>query len=220
VDGRFDKLARREMSAMIRLIWSRPATRAAACGVALMVMVVAAAAACVGTAEGAPTTARAGTAGRAAAAGRAAMSASAPKCAGAGTQVWLGLGLGGGTAGSTYYPLEFSNVGRHACTLTGYPGVSAYRSGGAQVGPAATRNGQPHGTVTLAPGATAHAILRILDWGALCSKEVVADGLRVFPPGETSSKPVPFSFGACAGRGVLIVGPVRAGVGIPGYTTS
>jgi Protein of unknown function (DUF4232) len=154
------------------------------------------------------------------AAARTASSAAAAKCTGADTQVWLGLGLGGGTAGSTYYPLEFSNVGRRACTLTGYPGVSGYRGGGAQVGPPASRNGQRHGTVTLAPGATAHAILRIVDWGAVCSKEVVADGLKVFPPGETNSEPVPFSFGACAQRGVLIVGPVGAGVGIPGYTTS
>lgn len=149
-----------------------------------------------------------------------AAAAAAAKCTAADTQTWLGLGVGGGTAGSIYYPLEFSNVGHHACTLSGYPGVSAFGNGGGQIGPAATRNTQNHGTVTLAPGATAHAILRVVDWGALCSKEVVADGLKVYPPGETRSEPVPFSFGACAHRGVLIVGPVRAGVGIPGYTTS
>jgi hypothetical protein len=146
-------------------------------------------------------------------------SAATPACTPSNTQVWLGLGLGGGTAGSTYYPLEFSNVGRHACTLNGYPGVSASR-GGHQVGPSATRNQQAHATVTLAPGATAHAILRIVDWGALCSHEVVADGLKVFAPGQIRAGFVPFSFGACPDRGVLIVGPVRAGVGIPGYTTS
>lgn len=146
--------------------------------------------------------------------------AAAGPCTPASTQVWLGLGLGGGTAGSTYYPLEFSNVGHRPCTLSGFPGVSGYGSGGGRVGPAATRNGQRHGTVTLAPNATAHALLRVVDWGALCSKEIVAVGLQVYPPGETRSGPVPFSFGACANRGVLIVGPVRAGVGIPGYTTS
>ncbi len=151
---------------------------------------------------------------------RGAASAAAPKCTAAHVQVWLGLGVGGGTAGSTYYPLEFSNVGRHACSLNGYPGVSAYGNSGAQVGPAASRNGQHHGTVTLAPGATAHAILRVVDWGAVCSPEVPAAGLKVFAPGTTRSEPVPFSFGACAHQGVLVVGPVRAGVGIPGYTTS
>jgi hypothetical protein len=155
----------------------------------------------------------------AAASAHGATPAATPVCVPSSTQVWLGLGLGGGAAGSTYYPLEFSNVGRHACTLNGFPGVSAYR-GGAQVGPSATRTQQAHATVTLAPGATAHAILRIVDWGALCSREVVADSLKVFPPGQTRSGSVPFTFGACAHRGVLIVGPVRAGVGIPGFTTS
>ena len=151
----------------------------------------------------------------------AARGAAAPaRCTTAHLEVWFGLGLGGGTLGSVYYPLEFSNVGHSACTLNGYPGVSGYGNNGKAVGPPASRNGQHHGTVTLAPGATAHAILRVEDWGALCSKEVPAAGLRVYPPGAKTSQPVPFAFGACAHRGVLVVGPVRAGVGIPGYTTS
>jgi hypothetical protein len=168
-------------------------------------------------------TAAAGAAGAAAAtdaAAHGARTAAAATCTPAHTQEWLGLGLGGGTAGSTYYPLEFSNVGHQTCTLSGFPGVSGIGNGGGQVGPAASRNGQAHGVVTLAPGATAHALLRVVDWGALCSKEVVAQALKVYPPGEKSSGVVPFSFGACAHRGVLFVGPVRAGVGIPGYTTS
>ena len=90
--------------------------------------------------------------------------AATANCTAANTEVWLGLGLGGGTAGSTYYPLEFSNVGRQACALSGFPGVSAYGKGGGQVGPAASRKPQRHSTVTLAPGATAHAILRVVDW--------------------------------------------------------
>jgi hypothetical protein len=159
-------------------------------------------------------------AGSAGAVPRSARAAAVSRCTAAHVQVWFGLGLGGGTLGSTYYPLEFSNVGPHACTLKGYPGVSAFGTGGAQIGPPAIRNGRPHGTVTLAPGATAHAILRVVDWGNLCSTEVPAAGLKVFPPGATRSEPVPFSFGACAHQGVLEVGPINAGVGIPGYTTS
>ncbi|HYB29019.1 MAG TPA: DUF4232 domain-containing protein [Solirubrobacteraceae bacterium] len=151
---------------------------------------------------------------------RGALPAAVARCTPTNTQVWLGLGLGGGTAGSTYYPLEFSNIGHHACTLNGFPGVSAEGNGGGQVGPAAGRNGQHHSTVTLAAGATAHAILRVVDWGALCSTQVPAIALRVYAPGETRAEDVPFSFGACAHKGVLIVGPVRGGVGIPGYTTS
>lgn len=146
--------------------------------------------------------------------------ASAARCTTAHLEIWFGLGEGGGTLGSVYYPLEFSNVGHHACTLNGYPGVSGFRAGGGQVGPAASRNGQPHTTVTLAPGATAHAILRIVDAGALCTSPATALGLKVFPPGATQSQSIDFSFAACPHRGVLIVGPVRAGVGIPGFTTS
>ena len=145
-------------------------------------------------------------------------SAAIARCRAANTEVWLGDGTGGGVLGGVYYPLEFSNVGSRTCALFGYPGVSAFHSAG-QVGPAATHMTATHGSVTLRPGATAHAILKITDWGALCSHEVVADGLKVFAPGQTLAEPISFSFGACARRGVLSVGPVRAGVGIPGYTT-
>lgn len=146
--------------------------------------------------------------------------AAAPRCTTAHLEIWLGLGLGGGTAGSIYYPMEFSNVAHHACTLNGFPGVSAIGDTGHQIGRGASRTGQHHAIVTLAPGATAHAILRVLDAGAVCSVPVMASGLKVFPPGAKRAQLIPFSFAACARRGVLIVGPMRAGVGIPGYTTS
>jgi hypothetical protein len=149
-----------------------------------------------------------------------ASAASAPRCKTAHLEVWFGLGEGGGTLGSVYYPLEFSNVSHSACTLNGFPGVSGVGNGGGQIGPPASRNGQHHGTVTLAPGATAHAILRVLDAGALCAHPATAGGLKVFPPGATRSQSIGFSFAACPHNGVLIVGPVRAGVGIPGFTTS
>jgi Protein of unknown function (DUF4232) len=172
------------------------------------------------------SSARAAAGPRASAAGLVARAAVGPRasaaanCAAAHLEVWLGLGEGGGTAGSTFYPLEFSNVGHTACTLNGFPGVSAVAGGGGQIGPAASRNGQHHATVRLSPGATAHAILRVVDWGALCSHKVTAVALKVFAPGTTTAQEVPFSFGACAHRRVLVVGPVRSGVGIPGFTTS
>jgi hypothetical protein len=154
-------------------------------------------------------------------------SASAPRahvataaCSAANTQVWLGDGEGGGTAGRVYYPLEFSNVGHSACTLYGYPGVSAWRSGGAQVGGAAGRNSGPHSTVTIPAGGTAHALLSIADWGAICSKAVNASGLKVYPPGQTKAKTIGFPLQVCATTSVLAVEPIRSGVGIPGYTNS
>jgi hypothetical protein len=141
-------------------------------------------------------------------------------CTAAQTAVWLGDGPGGGTLGTFYYPLEFSNIGRHACTLSGYPTVTAVDATGNQIGPASNHSTGTHKVVKLAPGQTAHALLGIHDWGAICSTEVSAAGLRVLAPGQHTADPIDFPFGACAHSGVLTVGPVRPGVGIPGYTTS
>ena len=112
------------------------------------------------------------------------------RCSAADTQVWLGMGGGSGFAGGYGMPLEFSNVGRHACTLYGFPGVSAVR-GARQLGPAASRIPESHTPVTLAPGATAHAFLRVTDTGALCGGNgVSADGLKVYAPGQRAAQPV------------------------------
>jgi len=59
--------------------------------------------------------------------------ASAPGCATSDLMVWLGI-PGDGTAGSTYYELELSNISHHTCTLFGFPGVSAVNRSGAQLG--------------------------------------------------------------------------------------
>lgn len=147
-----------------------------------------------------------------------AATAAAP-CTAPATQVWLGDGEGGGTAGTYYYPLEFSNVGRRTCTLYGYPGVSAFSGALKPVGPAAAPSTSAHATVTLAAGATAHVLLGIRDWGVLCAKPAAADGLKVYPPGQSAAKEIGFPFDACAHQGVLVVGPIRGGVGIPGYTS-
>jgi len=138
--------------------------------------------------------------------------ASAPACATSGLVVWLDT-MGNGTAGSTYYTLEFTNLSGHSCTLAGYPGVSAVDLSGNQIGAPATREAfaTPH-TVTLGTGtrATATATLRIVEAGnfpASSCGPVVAAGLRVYPPNQRASKVVPFPFGACShsGNGVLSV---------------
>src|SRR5262249_41350004 len=88
--------------------------------------------------------------------------ASAPSCATSGLVVWLGLDTGGGAAGSTYVNVTFTNLSRHACTLRGYPGVSAVDLAGRQVGRAAAReSGVAVRAVTLAAGSSAIAVLRI-----------------------------------------------------------
>src|SRR5215475_16124853 len=39
--------------------------------------------------------------------------------------VWLAVSPLDGAAGSIYYPLQFTNLSRHACTMRGFAGVSA-----------------------------------------------------------------------------------------------
>jgi hypothetical protein len=147
-------------------------------------------------------------------------SAAAPRsCSAASTQIWLGNGEGGGFAGGYVLPLEFSNVGRRTCTLHGYPRVFTYL-GVRQVGPAAGRIRERQPVVTLAPGASAHASLVIADSSAVCGASALsADTLKVYAPGQRAAKPIGMPIAVCAHRGVLSVGAVRAGVGIPGYIT-
>ncbi len=149
--------------------------------------------------------------------------AATPACKTSGLEVWLGLGPGGGTAGSTYHPIEFTNVTGHTCHLYGFPGVSAVNGSAHQLGSAAGRDhaSAPH-TVTLAPGATGHVLLRLVDVlnypPAVCHPAAAA-GLRVFPPGQAASALVlGFSFLACSAKGpaYLSVRPIQPGVGIPG----
>jgi hypothetical protein len=140
--------------------------------------------------------------------------ASAPRCASAGLVVWLDT-QHGAAAGSVYYKLELTNLSSHACTLFGYPGVSAVDLSGHRLGRAASRNHvrKPR-VVTLVRGATATAILQIVDAGnfprASC-REVTAAGLRVYPPAQTAAKLIPFPFPACSrsGAAYLSVQAVR-----------
>ncbi|UBQ02674.1 DUF4232 domain-containing protein [Curtobacterium sp. TXMA1] len=98
----------------------------------------------------------------------------------------------GGAAGSTIVHLALRNTGSTTCTLQGWPGVSFVGGGsGEQIGAAATRDeSSAHPTVTLAPGATAVAPLKITqaeDYPTAKCDPVAADGFRVYPPGSTES---------------------------------
>jgi hypothetical protein len=138
-------------------------------------------------------------------------------------RAWLGV-PGGGAAGSTYYELELSNVSGQACTLYGYPGVSALTSGH-QDGSAADRTAShPSTLVLLEPGATSHVILQITDvsnFSPSACNPVTANELRVYAPGDYDSLLIPFSVAACgtAGPVYLHVSATVAGTGIPGYST-
>ncbi len=142
-----------------------------------------------------------------------ARSSAAPACRTGGLVVWLSETAGGGAAGSFYYTLNLTNLSGRSCTLLGYPGVSAVSLAGSQVGASARReSGQAARTVTLANGASATAVLRIVDAGnfpAASCREVYAAGLRVYPPGRRTSKVVPFPFQTCS-RGATETLSVRA----------
>jgi hypothetical protein len=134
----------------------------------------------------------------------AATTASAPRCATSGLVIWLET-QGNGAAGSIFYNLDFTNLSGHACTLLGYPGVSAVNLAGHTLGSAASRdNSHAPVVVTLASGATARTVLRIVEAGnfpASICREVPAAGVRVYPPNQTASKVVPFPFSACSRSG-------------------
>jgi len=156
---------------------------------------------------------------RAAPATRAAAAAAVPACSTASLAVWAAASQSQGAAGTIYYPLQFTNVGAHSCTLRGYPGVSALSQAGSQLGnPAAWGSvaNAPVVTVTLAPGGTAHAVLAYSDAQVgSTSSTAYAAGLRVYPPGQYQPSYAFWSLKGITvtGQTYLRVSPVEPGVG-------
>ncbi len=155
------------------------------------------------------------------AANNTAVAAGSGRCLRSQLVAWLGIPRDGFANEMNFYDLEISNVSDHTCTLYGYAGVSAVNAKGKQLGNAAYRDGGFEALVTLAPGGTAHAILFIDYKGDFLASQcdpTVAYGLRVYAPGDYASMEFPFSFPACAKRGVsyLAISTTVAGTGIPG----
>ncbi|HXZ83394.1 MAG TPA: DUF4232 domain-containing protein [Acidimicrobiales bacterium] len=142
--------------------------------------------------------------------------AGAPGCATSGLVVWLDT-EGIGTAGATYYNLEFTNLSGRTCTMYAYPGVSAINLAGGQLGSAAHYSSLKRPVVvTLADGGTATAVVRITDTGVYPPSrchQVQAAGLRVYPPDQLTARVVPFPFLACSRSGPIFlnVQPVEKG---------
>lgn len=127
---------------------------------------------------------------------------SAPPCKTAGLDIWFEPEIGGGTAGSVFYRFQFTNFSHRRCTLRGYPKVFAANLAGHRFGSAASREetAAPH-TVSLAPGASASALVRVVEAGNFSPSQchpTMAAGFRVSPPGQSASRFVPFPFEACA----------------------
>src|SRR5689334_7836505 len=141
-------------------------------------------------------------------------------CTAADLGAWVAVTQGNGAAGSIFYPLPFTNLSRHACAMRGFPGVSAVDRHGHQLGsPAGRDHAIPVRTVILAPGATAHAILRYSDVAVAtspgCHPTFSTFELRIYPPAQYRATYAAFGLEACshAGPGYLGVEPIQPGVG-------
>jgi hypothetical protein len=130
------------------------------------------------------------------------------------------LGSGNGAAGSTYYPLDFTNTSGSTCTLFGYPGASFVTGiGGSQIGRAASRNpALADELVTLAPGEVAHSTLQVVDalnYPAARCHLVTAHWLKIYPPNQTAPLYLSFTAPTCAAQAkdvnILSVQAVRPG---------
>jgi Protein of unknown function (DUF4232) len=147
--------------------------------------------------------------------------ASIPKCTASDLGAWVAVGHGNGALGTIYYPLEFTNLSGHTCSLFGFPGVSAIDRQDRQLGSPANwiHTTAPH-AVILAPGATAHTTLAYHD--AVVTTEPGCDPvysavlLRTYPPDQYSATLAAFDFEVCSHAGPLymsILGPITSGVG-------
>jgi Protein of unknown function (DUF4232) len=143
-----------------------------------------------------------------------------PACTAGDLGAWVAITQGNGAAGSVYYPLQFTNLGGHACAMRGFPGVSAIDRDGHQLGsPARWGHAVPARTVVLAPGATAHTILQWSDAEVTtapgCYPVFSTFELRIYPPGQYSATYAAFGLEACshAGPVYMSVGPILPGVG-------
>jgi hypothetical protein len=129
-------------------------------------------------------------------------------------------GLSQGTAGSVYQVIDFTNISNVSCTLYGYPGISFASTGtsGGQIGLAAKENPTPpRELVTLAPGATANALLRIVEAGnfspATCGM-VTAHWLVIYPPNQTTPVYLSYTSPTCSKQvQILFVNVVQPGSG-------
>jgi hypothetical protein len=140
-----------------------------------------------------------------------------PACPTSSLQVKQGVSQG--YAGGVYEVIDFTNTSGSTCTLFGYPGVSLVSGPPyTQIGLAAKRSTTtPKKLITLAPGATANALLQIVDAlnypSARCGP-TKATALKIYPPNQTESVYLPNTSSGCAKPvQIMYIGAVRPGSG-------
>ena len=129
------------------------------------------------------------------------------------------LGLAQGYAGGVYQVIDFTNTSGSTCTLFGYPGVSLVSGPPyTQIGLAAKRSTTTAvKLVTLAPGATANALLQIVDAlnypPATCGP-TKATALKVYPPNQFTPVYLANTTNGCAKPvQIMYIGAVQPGSG-------
>ena len=150
----------------------------------------------------------------------------ASQCPTASLRATVNKSQASGAAGTSYVPIDFTNVSGHSCAMFGFPGVSFVTGpGGSQIGDAASRQTAFGArTVTLASGGTAHAWVGIADAGnfpAASCAPVTAHWLKIYPPDQFAALYTRFTTTVCSkksygGSTPLTVLPVRSGPGTPG----
>jgi hypothetical protein len=147
----------------------------------------------------------------------AAPSSSAAGTACATSALQVKLGASDGYAGGVYQTIDFTNTSGSTCTLFGYPGVSLvtgppYQQLGV---PAKRSTTTPAKVVTLAPGATANAVLQIVDalnFPSPSCQPAKAAALKVFPPDQFTAVYLPdTSYGCGNPVQTMYIAPVRPG---------
>jgi hypothetical protein len=143
---------------------------------------------------------------------------SVPQCRASSIEVWLGLNPDGAAAGTTFYPLEFTNnrVGAHTCWMAGSPGVFAINGAGKRVG-TILRPTTSGPKFILKKGQTVFSRLGIVQAGFIAGcHQTTGAGLEVTPPGQSAHQPIfSFTFPACKNKLFLHDSRLLAGVGIP-----
>jgi hypothetical protein len=118
-----------------------------------------------------------------------------------------------------YVVIDFTNTGASTCSLFGYPGLSLVKGPPyTQIGLAAKRSTTtPKKLVTLAPGATANALLQIVDalnYPSASCGPTKATALKIYPPNQTEPVYLPNTSSGCAKPvQIMYIGAVRPGSG-------
>ena len=128
-------------------------------------------------------------------------------------------GVAQGYAGGVYQVIDFTNTSGRTCTLLGYPGVSLVSGPPyTQIGVAAKRStSAPRKLVTLAPGATANALLQIVDalnYPPASCGPTKATALKIYPPNQTVAVYLPNASSGCSKPvQIMNISPVQPGSG-------